>query len=505
MSKKPPNHSGKIAKEATISFIGMGFGDAIRYIFTAVLARLVGVEYLGIFSLASAITRIGETISRAGLQSGVMRFVSRLDKENEIDEIKQRIKSGLLLGLIFSIIIMVIQLIMADWLAMDLFNGSELLKKVIVISAFSLPFSTVMAITAFATQGYKLLKYKVTIMNIIPPLVMLFFVLLSIGIFTKDIAIKYPILISAIISSLVGLYSLKKLTGMNFLEMFKGTVDSELIKFSYPFMFVIILGTLMHWMDILMLGYFTDTSTVGLYHPATRTAGSMRTILVAFMGIFAPIMSEYHHQGELKEMNRLYKLVVRWIISLSLPLAIIMILYSKKVMLLFGGQYLSSANALIVLTISAFIQAFIASSGHTLFMTGFPRVNLMNSTIVIFINIILNYLWIPQYKIMGAAYATLVSMTILAIMRLIEVKMIVKIQPFSIKMLKPIIAGIAMAVVLYGIKPIIFPLHTLLTLSAAVIAGGIIFYVMLWLMKFDRDDKEIWSGISMIIKRNKDS
>ena len=181
MFKKTPNHSGKIAKEATISFIGMGFGDAIRYIFTAVLARLVGVEYLGIFSLGSAITRIGETISIAGLQSGVMRFVSRLDKENEIDEIKQRIKSGLLLGLIFSIIIMVIQLIMADWLAMDLFNGSELLKKVIVISAFSLPFATVMAITAFATQGYKLLKYKVTIMNIIPPLVMLFCVLLGIG------------------------------------------------------------------------------------------------------------------------------------------------------------------------------------------------------------------------------------------------------------------------------------------------------------------------------------
>ena len=134
----------------------MGFGDAIRYIFTAVLARLVGVEYLGIFSLASAITRIGETISIAGLLDRAL--VGQDIKENEIDEIKQRIKSGLLLGLIFSIIIMVIQLIMADWLAMDLFNGSELLKKVIVISAFSLPFATVMAITAFATQGYKLLK-----------------------------------------------------------------------------------------------------------------------------------------------------------------------------------------------------------------------------------------------------------------------------------------------------------------------------------------------------------
>ena len=54
--------SKKIAKEATISFMGMGFGDGARYLFTAILARFAGVEFLGIYSLASSVTRIGEVL-----------------------------------------------------------------------------------------------------------------------------------------------------------------------------------------------------------------------------------------------------------------------------------------------------------------------------------------------------------------------------------------------------------------------------------------------------------
>ncbi len=43
--------SAKIAKEATISLVGMGFGNVVRYVFTALLARLIGAHYLGVSSL----------------------------------------------------------------------------------------------------------------------------------------------------------------------------------------------------------------------------------------------------------------------------------------------------------------------------------------------------------------------------------------------------------------------------------------------------------------------
>ncbi|MDP6726844.1 MAG: flippase [Candidatus Marinimicrobia bacterium] len=501
MNSKIPKQSGKIAKEATISFVGMGIGDAARYLFTAILARFAGIEFLGIYSLASSITRIGEVFGRAGLHSGVMRFVSRLDKETEIDEIKQRILSGLKLGLMFGIVIMIFQIAFADWLAFELFNGSELLKTVLIISAVSLPFATIMAISAFATQGFKLLKYKVMILNIIRPVIMMVCVLISISFFTKAAAIKYPLLISAVFSSFAAVIFLGKLTKIKMSQIFSGVMDKELLRFSYPLMFVTILGTFMHWMDIMMLGYFTDTTTVGLYHPAARTAGLLRTVLLAFMGIFSPMMSEYHRKGDIGEMGKLYKLIVRWIISLSLPLAIILILYSKKIMLLFGVNYLSASNVLIVLTGAAFLQIIFGSGGHTLTMSGFTKVNLVNSIIVVLINITLNILWIPHFGIIGAAYATFVSMALLGILRIVEVYYFIKLNPFSLKLLKPIIAGVIMALVLISIKPMVLSLHTIVSLIIILLVGLLSFFFMLWMLKFDDDDREIWSGIGMITNR----
>jgi O-antigen/teichoic acid export membrane protein len=501
MPNKISNQSGKIAKEATISFIGMGIGDGARYLFTVILARFAGVEILGIYSLASSITRIGELFGIAGLHSGVMRFVSRLDKETEVEEVKQRILSGLKLGMLFGICIMILQIAFADYLAFELFNGSLLLKTVIIISAVSLPFATIMAISAFATQGYKLLKYKIIVLNIIRPVIMLFCVLISISFFTKEAAIKFPLLISAVFSSFAAVIFLGKLTNIKMSQIFSGVFDKELLRFSYPLMFVTVLGTLMHWMDIMMLGYFTDTTTVGLYHPAARTAGLLRTVLLAFMGIFAPMMSELHRRNNIYEMGKLYKLIVRWILSVSLPLAIILILYSKKIMLLFGVNYLNASNVLIVLTAAAFLQTIFGGGGHTLTMTGFTKVNLVNSIVVIIINITLNILWIPHYGIIGAAYATFVSMASLGLLRIVEVNYYIKILPFSLKLMKPVFSGGIMILVLSLLKPIVMPMHTVTSLIIITLVGLLTYFAILWLLKFDDDDREIWSGIIMITKK----
>ena len=102
---------------------------------------------------------------------------------------------------------------------------------------------------------------------------------------------------------------------------------------------------------------------------------------------------------------------------------------------------------------------------------------------------------------MGAAYATLVSMLVLGGLRLVEVQKFVKINPFSLKLLKPVIAGSGMYLILTLIKPSILPLHTILSLFIVSIVGSLSFYMILWLLKFDDDDKEVWSGIRMITNK----
>ena len=82
------NFAQKISKESTITFSGMVYGNINRYLYIALLARWVGIEYLGIYSLANAIMLIGEVVAKMGLETGIMRFVSRLEPKTEKSQIQ---------------------------------------------------------------------------------------------------------------------------------------------------------------------------------------------------------------------------------------------------------------------------------------------------------------------------------------------------------------------------------------------------------------------------------
>ena len=49
------NIAKKVAKESSITFTGLLYGNLNRYLYTALLARWVGPEFLGIYSIANSI------------------------------------------------------------------------------------------------------------------------------------------------------------------------------------------------------------------------------------------------------------------------------------------------------------------------------------------------------------------------------------------------------------------------------------------------------------------
>ncbi|SVC94366.1 uncharacterized protein METZ01_LOCUS347220, partial [marine metagenome] len=58
------------------------------------MARWVGVEYLGIYSLANSIILIAEVLAKMGLETGIMRFVSRLDPQQNKEHIHRIVSSA---------------------------------------------------------------------------------------------------------------------------------------------------------------------------------------------------------------------------------------------------------------------------------------------------------------------------------------------------------------------------------------------------------------------------
>ena len=503
-------HPQKIAKEAIISFLSMGLGSGFRYLFVLILARWVGPTYLGIYSLANAIMRFAEVIGKAGLDNGVIKYVSENFGKDLLNKGKEIIFSAIKMSLILSVCSSIILIIISDWLAHDFFAGGQLLKRVLIFNACALPFSVTMIIIASATQSFKLLKYKSFVINIFVPIISLLTILMGLQI-SNEVAISIPILFSSIFGCVLIAFFLMKLVKIkmshldkiNLIDITRSKFSIDLLRFSYPLMFVTIIGTAMHWMDIYMLGFFFDNTTVGMYHPPARTAGLMRMILIAFMGIFSPILSELNSNNDRKGMVSLYHLVVRWIMTIALPLFLLIILFPKKVMFLFGTQYQESYMILSILTTSVLIQTFIGIGGPTLTMTGYPKINFINSIIVLLINLALNIYLIPIYTGLGSAIATLISMSLLGLIRSIEIWYILRLQPLSYKLIKPFFAIFVVLMVMIFIKPFIMPFHTIISLIIASIIIGISFILLLWLIGFDEDDKQVISALKAMFFKNK--
>ena len=488
----------KIAKESAIVLSGLVYGNANRYLFTVLLARWVGIEFLGIYSIANAIMMISEVLAKMGIETGIMRFVSRLNPAVEKEKIQRLIGSAVKMTAVFSIMIMSVLLLSVGFIVNTTISGSSLLTTVLIVFAIAIPFNTFTQVSGFATQGLKRLKYKTFVTQYLNPTTMLLVLIISFWFVSDKSALMAPVLVTGVVGFLVMAFILKRVTGIKNNQIINSSFNSDLLKFSYPLMFVTILQTFMHWMDILLLGYFTDAATVGLYHPAARTAGLLQALLFSFISIYAPIISQLHNDGKVSEIARICKLVSRWIMMLAIPIFLVFIIFPAKVMLLFGADFIVSAPVLVLLAIATFIQALLSASGTVLTMSGYTRLALWNSLVAFVLNIILNIILIPRYGIYGAAWATLISLTLISLLRVIQVRLIFKFHFIDYRMIKPIVAGSIVAAGLVYLKDFIMPYHTLITLLYASTFSVIIFGIVMWILKLEYEDREFLQGLKSL-------
>ena len=489
----------KVAKEASISFGGMGMGSLFRYLFSIMMARWLGPQMLGIYSLGNAITRIGEIFGIMGLDNGVLRYVSREKEKN--DNVRNSIYSSIKMGFISSIFIGLLLYFSSDWIVLNLFNEDEFLSTVIKVYALTLPFTVTTLIASFATQGFKILKYKVFVNQIVNPFTLLLTMILSYVFFGVNVAILAPTVVSAVIGFFLILHYLNGFVDVSVSKVLNAKFDNKILRFSLPLMFVSAIGIIMHWTDIIMLGILKDAKDVGLYHPVERTAGLIRMILFAFASIFAPLFSQYFHEKNQTKMLEVFQLSTKWILLTSLPLFIFLILFSNTILMLFGSEFGNNSLALPILTVGIMIQAVFGLGSPSLTMSGFQKYNLINALVALFTNIFLNIMLIPQFGIAGAAMGTTIALFLISLLRFFENYYLLGLNLLSTKLLKPIFAGLSTWMIVYLIKPYIFEsgyfdyhssvLYLIIYLLLGAFFILLVYMILIWILRLDDEDKDI--------------
>jgi O-antigen/teichoic acid export membrane protein len=475
-----------LAKGAGIAFLGIAFSKGAGYIYRIIVARISPEDY-GLLSLSLALFGIISIISMMGLNIGVTRFVANYKAHNQPQNIKNILKNAIKFSLFTSIPLAIMLFLLADVIGQNIFHSQEIAYMLRIFS-FLIPFHCSREMLLSAVKAYtKNISYDVIARNVgessLKVIISAVLVWLGFGVLGAVIGYFLAILSSAIYSYYTYIKYLRP-----FLKGQQNKFDTkELIYFSLPLMFNMLLIQVIAYTDLLMMGYFLSPTAVGIYNAALPTATLLSVFPGGVIALFLPVMTDLYEKNLMKKFKETLLTSARWIFIINLPLFLFLFMYSSRFLgRMFGEEYIEGALSLSILSIGYMVYKTFNTSVESLSAIKKTKLVLFNTVIAAISNASLNLLLIPKYGMIGGAIATSFSLCLTGIMAAIEIFHITKIIPFKIDFLKSLVVG-ALTISVAGF----FTIPNYLPYEILFVGFFFGFYFLLCMFIINKDDKEL--------------
>jgi O-antigen/teichoic acid export membrane protein len=183
----------------------------------------------------------------------------------------------------------------------------------------------------------------------------------------------------------------------------------ELFREALPMGVTHFLGIASYNFDTVLLGFLRGTEAVGLYNAAYRPVTVALAVPMAYFHGLFPVLSRTFAQSDV-EFRAAVRRSLRMTAICALPLGVGGTFLAEPILgFVFGADYLPAAPALRLLGWSAALIVLRGTFRQGLLAAGHQTLDLRCSTFSVALNIVLNFVLIPKYGILGAAMATLVS------------------------------------------------------------------------------------------------
>lgn len=493
MNQDSESNIGLIVKNAGMDGVGTAFHIIFMFASSVVITRTIGAELFGKYSLANSIFQVLGVFAVFGLNTGMVRLTSKYRARGDPSSVKGTLYSGMLISLCLSIGLVLLVMALAPLLARRAFSNVEGFDLILRVYILSLPFFGLMMVLNGYSQGLKTLKYSVIVELITRPVVRLMAIIGLFVIGLRLFGVIFGALISYITAAGLAFYFARKLSARDFKTAAARLVTGELFFYSLPLVFARFTNVIIGRSTTILVGYFKDATSTGLFGAAITITPFISLSLTSFGKIFAPVISELWEKGDLVELEATFKTVTKWIFSLGFPVFLVFMLFAPTLLLVLGEEFSNAATTMRLLSLGQMVNAMVGPVGFILSMTGRQNLNLLNSVILAGLHIVLNVFLIPRYGIAGAGLAISISLGLLNIVRVIQIKVLYGFTPFRADLYKPVLAGGITFAGFYLLKTLTGweDLATTLAMSAAFISAYIVLLYFLGL----KEEKEILFGI----------
>ncbi len=362
------------------------------------VARYLGPEQFGLFSFVFAFVGMFGAVAGLGLQNIVVRDIVRdpsckeetLGTAAMLQLVGGMLAYGCVMGTIF---LLRPEETMAKLLVAIL--GSVLLFKFSDVALYWFESQVLSKYTVWAQNGCFLIFAAIKVSLILTSA--------SLSAFAWATAAE------AALVSLVVFYVLG-LRGPKFQQLrFSILRTKSLLGDSWPLLLSSMAVMVYMRTDQIMLGQMLGDDAVGIYSAAVRISEVWYFIPMMIVASVFPAILEAKKRDEkqyLQRLQRLYDLMVRLSVAIALPMTFIS---TPLVVALFGAAYVESGPVLAIhIWASVFVFLGVASS-QWFIAENRQLLSFQRTVLGAVINIVLNFILIPRFGVVGSAYATVIA------------------------------------------------------------------------------------------------
>jgi O-antigen/teichoic acid export membrane protein len=381
--------------------------------------------------------------------------------------------------------------LLADPIAIQLFHEAALAPLLRVMSLV-VPLLALSDIVVTATHGFKRMEYFVIGQKVSQPatrLILTVALVIIVGLDARKALIAYGL--SIIVAFVVLLYFLNRLFPLKRPLRTARRDTGTLLRFALPVYLSDLIQTFGGNIQTIVLGMLNTAANVGIFGVASQINLVGQLFHGSVVAATAPIVSELHDQREWERMGRFYQTVTKWTFTLNLPLFLVVVLFPRPILSIFGQSFVGGATALTILAWANLVNAGTGICEVVVHMTGNTTLKLANSLITFVIALGLNILLIPVWGLIGAAVAALSAASILNLLRLVEVYFLFRLLPYNLSFAKPIAAGLTALSVAESAHLLFLPDTNLLYTAMNATILLVVYAGVLILLGFSQEDRMV--------------
>ena len=176
------------------------------------------------------------------------------------------------------------------------------------------------------------------------------------------------------------------------------------------------IGALSAPLGTILLGIMGGAAEAGTYAVAARVAIFTSFLALAASYPLMPAIARLHASGERAALQRLLSRTTQMIFALSVPVALLLIVFAKPILSIFGSEFGAGVDALRILVLGELLKLSAGFGGIALLMTGNESGMPKSLVFGVTVNGVLGVLLIPTWGVVGAAVATSAGVVISAFM-----------------------------------------------------------------------------------------